>query len=118
MKDNTIIAVGASAGGLEALQDFLSHLPAEIRNTSVIIAQHLSPTHKSMLVQLLSRETKLNVIEATQGSSLLPDTVYITPPDSEIVFVNSKIELRKPSFLAGPKPSVDILFESLSIIDL
>ncbi len=114
MKENTIIAVGASAGGLEALQDFLSHLPAEIRNTSIIIAQHLSPTHKSMLVQLLSRETKLNVIEASQGSSLLADTVYITPPDSEIVLENNRIELRKPSFLAGPKPSVDILFESLS----
>ncbi len=113
MKSKTLIAIGASAGGLEALQDFLSHLPAEISNTAIIVAQHLSPTHKSMLVQLLSRETKLNVIEATQQSTLLAGTVYITPPDCEILVTNGIVELRKPSASNGPKPSVDILLESL-----
>lgn len=111
-----LIAIGASAGGLEALQDFLSNLP-ELSNTAILVAQHLSPTHKSMLVQLLSRETKLKVEEARSGLSLAANKVYITPPDNEITISKDlKIKLKKPSSMVGPKPSVDILFESLQFI--
>lgn len=108
-----IIAIGASAGGLEALQEFLSHLPA-INNIAIIVAQHLSPTHKSMLVQLLSRETKLEVAEAENGSTLQPNKIYITPPDKEISISAGKIVLKKPQSSVGPKPSVDVLFTSLA----
>ncbi len=108
-----IIAVGASAGGLEALQDFLSHLP-DLINSCIIVAQHLSPTHKSMLVQLLSRETKLAVDEATHGNLLQANKVYITPPDKEITILQGKIHLQKPAVAVGPKPSVDVLFRSLA----
>lgn len=108
-----IIAIGASAGGLEALQEFLSHLP-ELDNCSIIVAQHLSPTHKSMLVQLLSRETQLVVAEAENGKLLERNKVYITPPDKEITVVNGTIILNRPSAQVGPKPSVDILFQSLA----
>lgn len=111
-KDINLIAIGASAGGLEALQDFLSHLPV-LDHTSIIIAQHLSPTHKSMLVQLLSRETRLSVAEAVHGLALEPDTVYITPPDTEISVLKGRLSLQKPASLVGPKPSVDVLFRSL-----
>lgn len=108
-----IVAIGASAGGLEALQDFLSHLP-EIKNVAIIVAQHLSPTHKSMLVQLLSRETQLEVIEAENGSTLQPDKIYITPPDKEISISAGKIVLKKPQSNIGPRPSINVLFESLA----
>lgn len=108
-----IIAIGASAGGLEALQDFLSHLPP-LPGTCIIVAQHLSPTHKSMLVQILSRETALSVAEAEHGKILEADKVYITPPDKEISISKGKIQLKKPTVSAGPKPSVDVLFQSLS----
>lgn len=108
-----IIAIGASAGGLEALQEFLSHLP-EFTNTAIIIAQHLSPTHKSLLVQLLSKQTKLSVAEAKNNTLLAANTVYITPPDKEISVVKGRISLEKPSSLIGPKPSVDVLFNSLA----
>lgn len=111
-----IIAIGASAGGLEALQDFLSSLP-ELNNAVILIAQHLSPTHKSMLVQLLSKETKLTVEEASSGTLLAPNKVYITPPDNEItISPNLKIRLQKPPSTIGPKPSVDVLFESLQYV--
>ena len=109
-----IIGIGASAGGLEALQEFLTHLPAGIANIAIIIAQHLSPSHKSMLVQLLSRGTKLQVKEAKNGASLEADVVYITPPDTEISISKSRLSLRKPKNAAGPKPSVDIFFQSLA----
>jgi two-component system, chemotaxis family, CheB/CheR fusion protein len=108
-----IIAVGASAGGLEALQSLLSNLPT-IENCCVIVAQHLSPTHKSMLVQLLSKETKILVTEAVNGSQLQAGNIYITPPDKEISVINGVIKLKKPSAPLGPKPSVDVLFSSLA----
>jgi len=107
-----IIAVGASAGGLEAIQDFLSHLP-DLSNSAIVIAQHLSPTHKSMLVQLLTRQTSWNVEEAANGATILPRMVYITPPDNDILVEGSQLRLRKPSSPVGPKPSVDVLFRSL-----
>ncbi|UJP64492.1 PAS domain S-box protein [Mongoliitalea daihaiensis] len=114
----TIIAIGASAGGLEALQDFLSNLPI-LEKSAIIVAQHLSPTHKSMLVHLLSKETLLTVEEAKSGLKLVPNKVYITPPDKEITISRElKIILQKPSFPIGPKPSVDVLFDSLKNIPL
>jgi len=110
-----IVAIGASAGGLEALQDFLSHLP-ELPNTAIIIAQHLSPTHKSLLVELLSKQTQMQVAEAKHDAKLEANTVYITPPDKEITLSENFIKLQKPSSLIGPKPSVDILFQSLATL--
>jgi PAS domain S-box-containing protein len=109
-----IIAIGASAGGLEALQDLLSNFKTPKKPFSVIIAQHVSPTHKSMLVQLLRRETNLEVEEATNGSEIKSGFVYITPPDNDISVTNGKIYLSKPANSVGPKPSVDILFKSLA----
>jgi|JI10StandDraft_1071094.scaffolds.fasta_scaffold00656_34 two-component system CheB/CheR fusion protein len=109
-----IAGIGSSAGGLEALQDFLSHLPENLKNVAFIVAQHLSPTHKSMLVQLLSRETKLLVSEAKNGDTVEPNNIYITPPDNEISISGGKIWLQRPKGGIGPKPSVDILFQSLA----
>lgn len=115
MKENfTIIGIGASAGGLEALMELLSHIPASLEQVAFIIAQHLSPTHKSRLVELLGRSTSFKVVEAENGMSLAPKMVYITPPDSDIRIMKKKIKLSKPNNALGPKPSVDILFESLA----
>jgi two-component system, chemotaxis family, CheB/CheR fusion protein len=109
-----IVAIGASAGGLEALQDFLTNFPVELKNISIIIAQHLSPTHKSMLVQLLGKNSKLNVQEAKHLAIIEPSQVYIAPPDADITVSNEKIILTKPQNQLGPKPSVDLLFQSLA----
>ncbi len=110
----TVIGIGASAGGLEALKDFLVNFPTDIQNVAIIIAQHLSPHHKSMLVQLLSRNTQLQVKEAQHYELLAANIVYITPPDKEISIHNKHINLQKPSSMVGPKPSVDVLFQSLA----
>ncbi|MFY8003715.1 MAG: CheR family methyltransferase, partial [Chitinophagaceae bacterium] len=67
-----------------------------------------------MLVQLLSRGTNMQVIEAVHGSNLSLNKVYITPPDKEISIVGGLIHLKKPAFAAGPKPSVDVLFQSMA----
>lgn len=112
--DLFIIGVGSSAGGLEALQEFLSHLPSQLDNFAIIIAQHLSPTYKSLLDQLLGRETHLQVVKAENNMFLESGKVYITPPDSDITIHNNFIHLTKPKSSIGPKPSVDMLFGSLA----
>lgn len=109
----SIVAIGASAGGLDALQHLLSNLPA-VEDACLIVAQHLSPSHKSILTQLLNRETELTVVEATSKTTLKAGMVYITPPDREISVEKGKIVLRKESTVAGPKPSVNVLFNSLA----
>lgn len=110
-----VIGVGASAGGLEALQDFLSHVPVDIKDASIIITQHLSPSYKSMLVQLLSRSTKRTVVEIESGMKIDPNVVYITPPDHELVIKKYKLLLNKSAHVIGPKPSIDAFFTSLAL---
>lgn len=109
-----VIGVGASAGGLEALQEFLKNLPID-KNISCIIAQHLSPTHKSMLVALLARETKYDVVEATDQQIIEKGKIYITPSNKDIQVRNHQIVLTSlvPDSIS-PRPSVDKLFASMS----
>ena len=112
-----VIGIGASAGGLEALQDMLSNLPNNIGNLALVIAQHLSPTYKSMLVEILRRQTSITVTEAKNGTKAERNTIYITPPDSDIMLLpGDYFQLSKPVSGTGPKPSVDTLFNSIGKI--
>ena len=76
-----IVAIGASAGGIEAFSDLLSHLASDTGMAFVLI-QHLDPTHHSMLAELLSKETSMNVHEVTDGMRVEADHVYVIPPDA------------------------------------
>ena len=109
-----LVGIGASAGGLEALQAMVSHLPRELGSVTFVVAQHLSPTYKSQLVELISRQTDLPVKDAKNQESPEPRTIYITPPDSEISFQNGRFKLVKPRSAHGPRPSVDVFFASLA----
>jgi two-component system CheB/CheR fusion protein len=113
--DLIIVGIGASAGGLEALTSLVQNLP-ERNNTAYIIAQHLSPTHKTMLVELLTRECKLRIIDAENGLTLQADTIYITPPNHNIEIDDSfTIQLSKiESHSFEPKPSINLLFSSIA----
>ena len=108
-----IVGIGASAGGLEALQEFVKILPKET-NCAFILAQHLSPTYKSMMVDLLSRQTNKKIIEIKHGSLIEPEILYITPPNNDVIVQNGKMYLKPPLSQIGPKPSIDIFFESLA----
>ncbi|ARJ67824.1 hypothetical protein WV31_20320 [Magnetospirillum sp. ME-1] len=108
-----VVGIGASAGGLEALRPFVANLPDDA-NMAYVIVQHLSPAYRSMMVQLLARETKLPVEEIKDGTSLQPNTIYITPPNKDVRIKNSSLWLREPSAPLGPKPSVDGFFASLA----
>ena len=108
-----VIGVGASAGGLEALKSLVSNLPANL-NACYVVAQHLAPHYRSMLTELLDRETSLKVIEAKSNMSIKTGTIYITPPNKDIWLSKNKIRLRKVASEIGPKPSIDYFFASLA----
>src|SRR5512145_3551629 len=74
-----IVGLGASAGGLEALEQFLANVPAG-SGLAYVVVQHLDPTHKAMLVELLQRVTVMPVRESAESMRVEPDVVYVIPP--------------------------------------
>lgn len=110
---NTLVGIGASAGGLEALQKLVGSLkPAW--PLSYVVAQHLSPNHTSMLRELLARETPLLVGELADGQIPAWGTIYIIPPNTDAELVDGKLRLFSPEHAVGPKPSVDRFLSSLA----
>lgn len=112
-KELVVVGIGSSAGGLEALQVMLSKLSDNL-NCSYIIAQHLSPTHRSMMVELLSRITNIPVIEVQNGMVIKAKTIYMTPENTDIFVSNGRIYLKSIEHTYGPKPSVNYFFNSLA----
>lgn len=109
------VGIGASAGGLEALRAFVRNLPNEL-NATYIVAQHLSPHHRSMLPEIIGRETDLEVLSIEDNVVPQPNKVYITPQDKDVEVVGDRLHLIVPSRDAGtPKPSVDRLFRTLAV---
>ncbi|MFD2181217.1 chemotaxis protein CheB [Rhodoplanes azumiensis] len=108
-----VVGIGASAGGLEALRPFVAALPRS-SNLCFVVAQHLSPQHRSMMVELLGRETKIPVVAIDNGVTVKPNTIYIAPPNSDVFYRNGKLVLRAPLEGVGPKPSIDHFFTSLA----
>jgi two-component system CheB/CheR fusion protein len=108
-----IVGIGASAGGLEALSMLLPSLPKNLGLTYVVV-QHLSPTYRSMMAQLLGRETTMPVRDIEDGTSPEPNTVYITPPNRNLTLVAGHFRLVEPAKESMPKPSVNRFFASLA----
>ena len=108
-----IVGLGASAGGLEALEQFLAHVPAG-SGLAYVVVQHLDPTHKAMLVELLQRATAMPVREATESMRVEPDVVYVIPPNSELSVAGGLLHLARPSQPRGMRLPIDVLFCSLA----
>ncbi len=108
-----LVGIGASAGGLEALRELMEALP-ESEALSYVIAQHVSPTHSSMLLNLLAPLTALTVENLGEPSAPKPGVVYITPPNRDVVLKNGLLCLTEPLQAIGPKPSVNHFFHSLA----
>ncbi|QXT38578.1 chemotaxis protein CheB [Gymnodinialimonas ceratoperidinii] len=108
------VGIGASAGGLEAVSTLVQNLSPDV-NAVYILAQHMSPTHKSLLTALISRETPLPVVEITDGTEPQANTIFITPPNTDVVIKDGLLRLVEPAgHPASPKPSADRLFTSLA----
>ena len=108
-----IIAIGASAGGLEAASGLLDALPVET-GMAFLLVQHLDPTHPSMMVKLLGSHTAMTVIEAAEGSQLLPDQVHVIPPGRYLSVRNGVLHLSPPQAHPGARLPFEFLLKSLA----
>jgi two-component system CheB/CheR fusion protein len=111
--DFAIVGVGASAGGFEAFAQLLEGLP-QIPNIAIIFVQHLAPHHASSLASLLSGHTPLPVLEATEGARIIPNRVYVVPPNVQMELVDGHLHLgRRPEDRSQYNP-IDFFFRSLA----
>lgn len=108
-----VVGIAASAGGIDALKHLLKQLDPSAA-LSIIIAQHLSPDHESVLTKLLARETKLKVHSATDGDLIQIGGVYVIPPGHNAVVREGRIRLTATEQHGVPKPSANELFVSLA----
>ena len=109
----TVVAIGASAGGLEAIMQLLKSL-SPVTGMAYIYVQHLSPDHKSMLSSILSKHTAMPVQEIDDMEKIEPNNVYVIPNDKEIEVVNGHIKLLPRKTTRTSNLSIDILFSSLA----
>jgi two-component system CheB/CheR fusion protein len=108
-----IVGIGASAGGLEALRDFFGAVPADSGMAFVVI-QHLDPTHKSHMVDVLVKHTDMPVLQAKQGMRVEANTVYLIPPNAYMTVRDCELHLEEPIKRAGVRMPIDFFFRSLA----
>ncbi|HEX3155127.1 MAG TPA: chemotaxis protein CheB, partial [Candidatus Angelobacter sp.] len=113
LRNFDVVALGASAGGLNALSQVLSGLPISFPS-SIVVVQHLAPGHKSWMAHLLGRSTRLKVKQAEHGEILLPGVVYTAPPDEHLLVGPGKVQLAHSQLVHFSRPSIDLLFESVA----
>ncbi len=109
----TIVGIGASAGGLKALQEFFEALPSNTGLAYVVIT-HLHPEHESYLAELLQRHTHMPVQQVTGLVSAERDHVYVIPPNRELVMQDSHIDITEFKEPRGQRAPVDYFFRSLA----
>jgi len=108
-----VVAIGASAGGLKALQELLGQVKPPMEG-AFVVAQHLAPDHASQIVPLLTRATQLPVESAFDGQALESGRIVVVPPNCDATIEAGRIKLTPPAPRFGPSPSIDLLFESLA----
>jgi len=108
-----VVAIGSSAGGIEALHTvtgtLLPDLPA-----AVLIVQHLHPHHASVLAYLLGRHCPLEVRQAVHDDEIVGGIVYVAPPDMHLLVAGGRVELSRSKLVHYSRPSIDLLFESVA----
>ncbi|MBU1210522.1 MAG: response regulator [Alphaproteobacteria bacterium] len=109
--DFLVVAIGSSAGGLEACRKFLTALPAHA-GMAFILVQHLEPNHPSMMVDLLASHTKMVVQQATEGMQIEPDNLYVIPPGAELSVSGGALHISQPTQRHGARLPFDILLQS------
>jgi two-component system CheB/CheR fusion protein len=113
MKDNLpIIGIGASAGGLEALELFFKNMPSDCHMAFVVV-MHLDPSHISLLPELLQRQTKLDVVKIADHVHVEANKVYVIPPHKNLIISKGILELTEPVDLRIKLP-IDSFFKSLA----
>ena len=108
-----IVGIGASAGGLEALEQFLGHVPAG-SGMAFVIVQHLDPTRKGIMPELLQRATGMKVTQIKDRTTVRPDCVYVIPPNKNLSILHGVLHLLKPAAARGLRLPIDFFLRSLA----
>lgn len=109
-----VVGLGASAGGLEAFQNFLAAAPPDA-GLAYVLVQHLDPNHESMLAELLGRRTPMPVQQISDGMSIEPNRVYLIPPNASLSIDSNKLRLTEFSEPRGFRRPIDDFFRSLAL---
>jgi len=108
------VGIGASAGGLEALEQFLRHVRADSGMAFVII-QHLDPTRKGIMPELLQRATPMRVAQVRDRTRVRPNCVYVIPPNRDMALLQGTLHLLVPAAPRGLRLPIDSFFRSLAL---
>jgi two-component system CheB/CheR fusion protein len=108
-----IVGIGASAGGLEALQQLFTNMPVDT-GMAFVIVPHLDPTHESIMPELLSKCTKMSVSKATDGVKAQPNSIYVIPQNKNMGILNGSLQLLEPTQPHGAGLPIDFFLRSLA----
>ncbi len=108
-----VVGIGASAGGLEALEELFEHMPAETGMAFVVVT-HQHPGHTSLLPELLGKETEMPVVEAADGTKLQPNHVYVGPPGGHLAILGGTLHRMEADAKTAPRLPIDYFFRSLA----
>src|SRR5476651_2336154 len=113
MTRTRIVGLGASAGGLEPLESFFGSVPVA-SGLAYVVVQHMDPTLKAMLAELLQRATSMPVHEVANLQPVEANTVFVIPPNAELTVSNGVFRLAAPTQPRGLRLPIDVLFISLA----
>jgi two-component system CheB/CheR fusion protein len=108
-----VVGIGASAGGLEALEKFFQNMPPNPRMAFVVVT-HLDPSHTSMMPGLLQKHSSLRVVEVEDGMKIAPNHVYVIPPDRDMGIIKGTLQLMKTEVTPRPRAPVNYFFRHLA----
>jgi two-component system CheB/CheR fusion protein len=107
------VGIGASAGGLEALEQFFNPIPVP-NGAAFVVIQHLDPTQQGILPELLQRATPMKVTQAGNGMAIKPNSVYVIPPNKDLSILHGKLHLLDPVAPRGLRLPIDSFFRALA----
>ena len=110
-----VVGIGASAGGLRALEEFFEHMPTD-SGAAFVVIQHLSPDFKSLMKELLERRTRMAIYRVTEGMELEPNSIYLIPPGKNLILERQRLYLleQEERNRHGLNFPIDIFLESLA----
>jgi two-component system CheB/CheR fusion protein len=109
----SVVGIGASAGGLEALKEFLTAMPADSGMVFVVV-QHLEPSHESRMAEILAKNTTMKVVQAADGMPVEPDTVFTNPPGRALSIRDGRFVLDQPAERRHVAAAIDHFLTSLA----
>src|SRR5215813_10551839 len=108
-----IVGIGASAGGVEALEEFFKSVPAD-NGLAFVVVTHLPPDRESMLAEILGRATRMPVVDAKDGERVEAEHVYVLPPSAILTIREGRLRLRRTGAADRERAPIDVFFNSLA----